>query len=78
MGSVTVRDLRNHSAAMLARVAHGERVTVTRDGLPVAEVIPLPRVPLNSEQLVEQFSRLPKIDAAEFTRDINEVLDAAP
>jgi len=75
MGAVTVRDLRNRSAEMLARVAQGERVTVTRDGAPVAQVIPLPRLPLNAEQLVERFKRLPPIDAERMRRDIDEVLD---
>lgn len=75
MSAVTVRDLRNRSAEMLARVAHGERVTVTRDGTPVAQVIPLPRPPLNAEQLVERFKRLPPVDGARLRRDIDEILD---
>ena len=41
--SVPVRDLRNNSAALLARVARGESVVVTRDGEAVAAVVPLRR-----------------------------------
>lgn len=75
MSAVTVRDLRNRSAELLARVAHGERVTVTKDGTPVAQVIPLPRLPLNAEQLVERFKRLPPVDGARLRHDIDEILD---
>ena len=77
MGAVTVRDLRNNSADMLARVAHGERVTVTKDGDPVAQVIPLPRKPLNAEEVVARFSHLPAIDPDQFRRDIDEMVDQA-
>ncbi|MFC7766238.1 type II toxin-antitoxin system Phd/YefM family antitoxin [Leucobacter soli] len=34
MKAVTVRDLRNNSAAVLARVGQGETLTVTKDGTP--------------------------------------------
>lgn len=77
MSSVTVRDLRNRSADLLARVTQGERVIVTKDGTPVAEVVPLPRAPFNAEQLVDQFARLPRIDAERFRRDLDEIVDPA-
>lgn len=70
-----MRDLRNNSAAVLARVGQGETLTVTKDGTPVAAVTPLPRLPVNAEQLVERFKRLPPIDAAELRRDVDEILD---
>ncbi|XPP26697.1 MAG: type II toxin-antitoxin system Phd/YefM family antitoxin [Leucobacter sp.] len=75
MATVTVRELRNDSARVLARVAHGERLTVTKDGDPVAAVIPLPRKPLNAEQLVERFTQAPRINAARLRGDIDEILD---
>lgn len=77
MSTVTVRDLRNRSAEMLTRVAHGERVTVTKDGAPVAMVVPLPRLPLNAEQLVRRFKRLPPVDAELMRRQTDELLDPA-
>jgi prevent-host-death family protein len=40
MTSVASRDLRNHTADVLRRVAAGERVTVTVRGDVVAEIIP--------------------------------------
>jgi prevent-host-death family protein len=42
-GDVSVRELRNHTAAVLRRVEAGERLRVTVDRRPVAELAPLPR-----------------------------------
>jgi prevent-host-death family protein len=39
---VSVRELRNHTAEVLRRVEAGERLTVTVDRRPVAELVPLP------------------------------------
>lgn len=40
---VPARDLRNHTARVLRRVERGERVRVTVNGRPVAEITPLAR-----------------------------------
>ncbi|MBO0707534.1 MAG: type II toxin-antitoxin system prevent-host-death family antitoxin [Candidatus Dormibacteraeota bacterium] len=40
---VSVRDLRNRTADVLRRVESGERVQITVDRRPVAELVPLPR-----------------------------------
>lgn len=42
-GSISVRDLRNQVSAVLRRVEGGERLTVTVDRRPVAEIVPLRR-----------------------------------
>ena len=39
---VSVRELRNHTAAVLRRVEAGERLRVTVDRRAVAELVPLP------------------------------------
>jgi prevent-host-death family protein len=39
---VSVRELRDHTAAVLRRVEAGERLLVTVDRRPVAELVPLP------------------------------------
>lgn len=72
---MTVRDLRNRSADVLARVARGESLTVTRDGEPVAAVVPLPRRPRGAAELVERWSALPQVDAAALKADVDTVLD---
>lgn len=41
-GDVSVRALRNHTAEVLRRVEAGERLRVTVDRRPVAELAPLP------------------------------------
>jgi prevent-host-death family protein len=41
--SVASRDLRNDTAGVLRRVQAGERVTITQNGRPVAELVPLRR-----------------------------------
>lgn len=42
MATIASRELRNHTADVLRRVAEGERVTVTVNGTPVAEIGPVP------------------------------------
>lgn len=39
---VSVRELRNHTADVLRRVEGGERLRITVDRRPVAELVPLP------------------------------------
>ena len=77
MSSVPVRDLRNRSADVLARVTQGESLTVTRDGEPVATISPLPRRPVGVAQLIERRKSLPLIDAAALRADLDELLDPA-
>jgi prevent-host-death family protein len=74
--SVPVRDLRNRSAAVLARVERGERVIVTKDGDPVAALVPLPRRPLTARELIARRQHLPRVDAKGLRADIDAVLDA--
>jgi prevent-host-death family protein len=42
-GDISVRELRNQTSAVLRRVEAGERLRVTVDRRPVAELGPLPR-----------------------------------
>lgn len=70
-----MRDLRNKGGEVLDRVAAGERVTVTRDGKPVAELRPLPGTRLSAHALVERFGRLPAMDPARFRDDVDAVVD---
>lgn len=45
MTDVASRELRNNTRALLDRVAAGERITITVDGRPVAELGPVSRRP---------------------------------
>ena len=75
MGEASIRDLRNHGGEVIGRVQAGERVTITRDGEPVAELRPVPRRPLGAAALIEQFRALPPVDASRLRADIDAVLD---
>ena len=77
VAEATVRDLRNKGGEVLERVLAGERVTVTRDGKPVAELRPLPGTRLSAHALVERFRRLPPIDPNRFRDDVDGVVDQA-
>lgn len=70
-----MRELRNQGGRVLDRVLAGERVTITRDGEPVAELIPIRRRPLSAAALVERFRLLPPMDPAQFRADIDAIID---
>lgn len=77
MESVPVRSLRNHSAEVLARIARGDTLTVTKDGAAVAVIGPVPRTPLGPSALVERFRALPPVDGVAMRREIDELLNSA-
>lgn len=77
MSDVSIRDLRNHGGDVVDRVAAGERLTITRSGRPVAELVPLRRPALSSAVLVERWRGLPAVDAARLREDVDAVLDPA-
>ena len=43
MTEIASRELRNHTAGILRRVEGGESLTVTSNGRPVAQLVPIPR-----------------------------------
>jgi prevent-host-death family protein len=60
MASVPSRELRNDTAGVLRRVEAGERVTITVNGRPVAEVVPVQRgrrSPISRAELVARLRR---------------------
>lgn len=75
MAEVTIRDLRNHGGDVLHRVEQGETVVVTRAGVPVGELRPLPRPRLSAASLLARWRTVPAIDAGAFRADIDTVLD---
>jgi prevent-host-death family protein len=71
----TVRDLRNHGGDVLDRVVAGERVVVTRDGRPVAELTAVRAARLGRAALLARWRHLPRVDAATLRRDLDDLLD---
>lgn len=70
-----MRDLRNHGGDVLTRVEHGESVLVTRDGVPVGELRPIPRPRLRATSLLARWRNVPQIDPVAFRADVDAVLD---
>lgn len=75
MAGVTIRELRNHGGEVVDRVAAGERLTVTRDGRPVAELRPYRGSPLAAAVLLGRWRRLPALDGAVLRDDLDVVID---
>lgn len=77
MADVSIRDLRNHGGEVVERAQRGERLTITRAGKPVAELVGLRRPTLPLEELMARWARLPQIDPSELRRDVDTVTDAS-
>jgi prevent-host-death family protein len=75
MDTITIRELRNRGGEVIDRVAAGERLTVTRDGRPVAELRPIRRPGLPARLLIERWSRLPTVDPLRLRDDLDAILD---
>jgi prevent-host-death family protein len=75
--TVTVRELRNDGGAVLDRVARGEELIVTRDGVEVAELRPRRRPAPAPADLIERRRHLPKVDPEGLRRDLDAVLNSA-
>lgn len=76
MSAVSIRDLRNHGGDIVDRVQAGERVTVTRDGKPVAALVGLPQVPLPLNELIRRRAHLPDVDPQSLRAELDELFDS--
>jgi antitoxin (DNA-binding transcriptional repressor) of toxin-antitoxin stability system len=76
MASVTIRDLRNHGGEVVDRASRGEKITITRAGMPVAELRAL-RPSLSAEVLIDRWRRLPAVDPGRLREDVDQLLDAS-
>jgi prevent-host-death family protein len=73
MRTVTQREFRNNSAAIMDAVQAGETIRVTRNGVEVAEVRPVShRRHLSAEELIARHRRLPRVDYTQMRRDTDE------
>lgn len=75
MADVSIRDLRNHGGEVVERAQRGERLTITRDGRAVAQLVALTRPPVALEELRRRWARLPLVDIGDFRRDIDAIID---
>lgn len=76
---LTQRELRNESGEIMRALDHGESFVVTRNGVPVGELIPLrERQFVNAETVVAAFGGAPRIDPDRFRADLDAVIDQDP
>jgi prevent-host-death family protein len=70
--AITQRELRNDSGEIMRRLDQGEAFVVTRNGVPVGELIPLRRRRLVPREIVvAAFAHAPAVDAARFRDDLD-------
>lgn len=73
MKTITQREFRNNSAAVMDAVEAGEIYHITRNGLEVAELRPLTRKRrMSAEELVMRHRRLPRVDYAQMRQEADE------
>lgn len=73
---ITQRELRNDSAAILREVQAGQRIIVTRNGVPVAELRPIePRRFVPRAAIAEAAERAPRVDVRRFQADLDAIVD---
>ncbi|MFD7652784.1 type II toxin-antitoxin system Phd/YefM family antitoxin [Actinosynnema sp. NPDC059797] len=73
MKVISQREFRNNSAAVMDAVEAGETFHVTRNGVEIAEVRPLPRRRrLTTDELVELHKHLPRVDYAAMRAEADE------
>lgn len=78
MKTITQREFRNNSAAVMDAVEAGETYHITRNGTEVAELRPLARRRrLTAEELVERHRRLPRVDYALMQQEAEEFFGSA-
>ncbi len=78
---ITQRELRNQSGEVMRALDRGRTFTVTRNGVPVGELIPFrERVFVSAEVALAAFAGAPAIDAERFRRDVDAGInqDSAP
>jgi antitoxin (DNA-binding transcriptional repressor) of toxin-antitoxin stability system len=77
--TVTQRELRNSSGRIMRALDRGEIFLVTRNGVPVGELRPVPRrafVP--AAEVRAAFGTAPAIDGRRFRRDVDALVDQDP
>jgi antitoxin (DNA-binding transcriptional repressor) of toxin-antitoxin stability system len=75
VSEISVRALRNHGGDVIDRVLLGENLMDTRDGKPVAQLVPLGKPPLSADMLLQRWRNLPPVDPKGFRRDIDAFVD---
>lgn len=76
---ITQRELRNGSGDIMRALDRGEAFVVTRNGVPVGELVPVrARRFVAADAAVAAFAGAPAIDADRFRADVDAALDQDP
>ena len=76
---ITQRELRNESGEIMRALDHGDEFIVTRNGVPVGELLPLRRKRfIPTDMLIEQFTGAPPVDLDRLRRDLDAIADPDP
>ena len=74
--TISQRQLRNDSGAVLREVQAGLTLIITRNGVPVAELRPVPPRRFVPRALIADAAlRAPRVDAARLREDLDAVVD---
>jgi prevent-host-death family protein len=76
--TITQRELRNDSGAILREVQAGQTIIVTRNGVPVAELRPVPpRRFVPRAVIADGARRAPRVEARRLRADLDAIVDQA-
>jgi antitoxin (DNA-binding transcriptional repressor) of toxin-antitoxin stability system len=76
---ITQRELRNESGRIMRALDKGKAFIVTRNGVPVGELIPLrQRVFVSTEAALAAFVGAPRIAPRRFRKDVDALIDQDP
>ncbi len=76
---ITQRELRNESGRIMRALDKGKSFIVTRNGVPVGELIPLrQRVFVQREAALAAFSDAPGVAFGRFRKDVDAPIDQDP
>ena len=74
--TITQRELRNDSAAVLREIQAGQTLIVTRNGVPVAELRPVPPLCFGPRAAITAAAeRAPRVDLDRFRTDLDAIVD---
>ncbi len=73
--TISQRELRNDSGAIMRALDRGEVFLVTRNGVPVGELRPARRRFVTRDLLSEAFAGAPRIDDQRFRDELDAVVD---
>jgi antitoxin (DNA-binding transcriptional repressor) of toxin-antitoxin stability system len=76
---ITQRELRNESGRIMRALDRGKAFIITRNGVPVGELIPLrQRVFVPTEAALSAFAGAPRLAHGRFRKDVDALIEQDP